>query len=143
MWPRTPPPLLPPQWQQRWPRAARRRPNRWLTWPLLLRDLVFDGGDRCDCADLVVECDAHDDHALCLPADLRDRPHPRAQHHAARADDEDLLVGIADDPHRGELPDAISDLEREHALAGPVVHRVIGDRRPLAVTALRDDEQVA
>src|SRR3954468_17136292 len=34
---------------------------------------LFDAADRSDGNDLVIRCKAHDDHALCLPADLRDR----------------------------------------------------------------------
>src|SRR6202521_2883063 len=110
---------------------------------LLLHVLVFDGGHRGDRDDLVVGCDAHHDHALRLAPDARDRTDLRPQHHAACADHEHLLFRIACHSHRRELSDAIGDLEGEHALARPMVHRILGDRGTLAVTPRGDHQQVA
>src|SRR5260370_5299866 len=110
---------------------------------LLFHVLVFDGGYRGDRHDLVVRGDAHHDHALRLAADTRDRPRLRPKHHAARTDDEHFLFGIAHDTHRCELSNPTRALQGEHSLASPMLHRGFGDRRPLAVAPLRDDEQVA
>src|SRR5258708_22721458 len=111
------------------------------TW-LLLDVLVFDGGHRRDRDDLVVGCYTHHDHALRLTPDPRDRADLGSQHHAARADDQYLLLGIADHSHGGQLSHTIGDLEREHSLARPLVHRIFRHRRPLAITPLGDDEQI-
>src|SRR5438309_1540541 len=53
--------------------------------PSLFRVALFDAADGSDRHHLIVRRQPHDDHALRLPADLRDGADRRAQHHAAGA----------------------------------------------------------
>src|SRR5713226_1515167 len=87
----------------------------------LLGVALLERRHRRDRHHRVVRSQAHHGHALGLPADPRDGSNPRAQNHAARADDQNLLLRIADHAHRGQLADPIRHLEREHTLACAMV----------------------
>src|SRR5258708_8793968 len=83
---------------------------------LLSHVLVFDRCHRVDRHDLVVRGDAHNDHALRLAAETRDRPRLRPKHPAARTDDQHFLFGPAHGTHRCALSDPSMELEAEPSL---------------------------
>src|SRR5687768_8317065 len=67
-------------------------------------------------------------HALRRAAHLADLVHPRADEHAARRDEHDLILR-RDQRRRHDLAVPLRGLDRDHALRAATVTRVLRDRR--------------
>src|ERR1700674_4775637 len=84
---------------------------------------------------LLARIQVDEGHALRRAAHLADLFHARADQHASRGDQHDLVV------RRGEcsgddLAVALGGLDRDHPLGAAAVARVFGDRRALAIAVL-------